>query len=142
MGFLRRQGPWEKNIQAMHTVAQMLTGSGARGVGAGFSRGRGRGGGGCGGQEQEQTARGCGVSLTLGRPGLSSGYQGQGKPQQTQAGQTQAGMGAGGGLSLEGGGCSSAPLGCLQLGKFLAQEMAGQKPSVRPGWGEDADPWG
>lgn len=37
MGFLRRQGPWEKNNQAMHTVAQMLTGSGARGLGAGLS---------------------------------------------------------------------------------------------------------
>lgn len=37
MGFLRRQGPWEKNNQAMHTVAQMLTGSGARRLGAGLS---------------------------------------------------------------------------------------------------------
>ena len=110
-------------------------------------RGKGPGGwaqpmGGARGQWQEQTAWGCGVSLTRGWPGLSSGYQGQGKPRQTPAGQTLAGAGVEGSSARGGEVCSSAPLGCLQFGKFLAQETAGQKPSVRPGPGEDADPRG
>lgn len=36
-GISQKARPREKNNQAVHTVAQMLTGSGARGLGAGLS---------------------------------------------------------------------------------------------------------
>ena len=68
-GFLRRQGPWEKKPGSAQPVAQKLTESGPRGLGS--ARGGARG---------PEAGADCRGSLTLGWPGPSSGYQGQGKP--------------------------------------------------------------
>ena len=76
MVFLRRQGPWEKNKQAVRTRwprCSQIQGQG------GWARP-------WGGARGPVAGADCRVSLTLGWPGLSSGYQGQGKPSRHRLG--------------------------------------------------------
>ena len=90
----------EKQAGYANTVAQMLPGSGARGLGAGLSLKVGSGG-----RSRLPGALSQQVSLTPGWPGLSSGYQDKVSPS-ADAGWADIGQGGGGGLSWG----ESAPL--------------------------------